>query len=119
MHVFVRNSKIKSNVVLTCLATGFYPKDITLEIRRNSRTLTREDGVITSGVRPNEDDTFQRRDHVEILKTDMSSYTCKVIHRASGVNVEKAWGKKLLLQLAVMFAEGEPNVSVTRTSSVF
>ncbi|XP_062291508.1 H-2 class I histocompatibility antigen, Q10 alpha chain-like isoform X5 [Scomber scombrus] len=89
VHVFAKNTRIESNLMLTCLATGFYPKDIILNIRRNGRILTKEDGLISSGVRPNEDDTFQRRDSVEILKSDIASFTCEVIHRASGVSVKK------------------------------
>ncbi|XP_049457406.1 H-2 class I histocompatibility antigen, Q10 alpha chain-like isoform X2 [Epinephelus fuscoguttatus] len=95
VFLFSKNAKVETNVILTCLATGFYPKDITLRIRRNDRFLTRQDGVFSSGVRPNEDDTFQRRDSVEILRSDMSTYTCEVIHSASGVHVTRAWDHKL------------------------
>ncbi|XP_045914814.1 class I histocompatibility antigen, F10 alpha chain-like isoform X2 [Micropterus dolomieu] len=95
VFLFSKNTKVESKVMLTCLATGFYPKDIILNIKRNGRVLTREDGVITFGVRPNEDDTFQRRDSVEILKSDMSKYTCEVNHPASRLHVEKEWDHKL------------------------
>ncbi|XP_047461018.1 H-2 class I histocompatibility antigen, Q10 alpha chain-like isoform X6 [Mugil cephalus] len=91
VFVFVRNAKVETNVILTCLATGFYPKDIVLNIKRNSRILTREDGVETSGVRPNEDDTFQRKDSVEIKTSDKSDYSCEVIHAASETYVKKSW----------------------------
>uniref|UniRef100_A0A3P9JQ91 Ig-like domain-containing protein n=1 Tax=Oryzias latipes TaxID=8090 RepID=A0A3P9JQ91_ORYLA len=80
-----------ANVVLTCLATGFYPKDITMNIRRDGRILTKDDGVESSGVRPNNDDTHQRRDHVEILRTDVATYTCEIIHPGSNMHVEKPW----------------------------
>ncbi|XP_013879383.1 major histocompatibility complex class I-related gene protein [Austrofundulus limnaeus] len=95
VFLFSQKSKIETNVILTCLATGFYPKDIELQIKKNGRVLTREDGVETSGVRPNEDDTFQRKDRVEILKSDVSIYTCEVIHRASNMHVEKKWNHNL------------------------
>lgn len=95
--MYTKKAKVEKNVILMCLATGFYPKDIILQIKRNGRILTREDGVTTSGTRPNGDDTFQRRDHVEILKSDMSTYTCEVIHAATGVHVEAVWGKKRFL----------------------
>uniref|UniRef100_A0A3B3DF93 Ig-like domain-containing protein n=1 Tax=Oryzias melastigma TaxID=30732 RepID=A0A3B3DF93_ORYME len=80
VYLFAREAREKSNIVLTCLATGFYPKDIIMNIKRNGRILTIEDGVVTSGVRPNEDDTHQRRDHVEILRTDVANYSCQIIH---------------------------------------
>uniref|UniRef100_A0A3P9JQ94 Immunoglobulin C1-set domain-containing protein n=1 Tax=Oryzias latipes TaxID=8090 RepID=A0A3P9JQ94_ORYLA len=75
VYLFASEAKEKANVVLTCLATGFYPKDITMNIRRDGRILTKDDGVESSGVRPNNDDTHQRRDHVEILRTDVATYT--------------------------------------------
>lgn len=93
VHLFTRKAKVETNTILTCLATGFFPKDITLHIKRNSRVLTKEDGLVTTGVRPNEDDTFQRKDHVEILKTDVSTFTCEVNHPASKLQIERKWGE--------------------------
>lgn len=95
IHLLAKSSKVQTNVILTCLATGFLPKDITLQIKRNNRIVEIEDGLKSSGVRPNQDDTFQRRDSVEILKSDTSTYTCKIIHVASGVNVETSWDHKV------------------------
>ncbi|XP_036070057.1 H-2 class I histocompatibility antigen, L-D alpha chain isoform X2 [Oryzias melastigma] len=95
VYLFAREAREKSNIVLTCLATGFYPKDIIMYIKRNGRNLTIEDGVVTSGVRPNDDDTHQRRDHVEILRTDSASYSCQIIHAASNMNVENSWDHHL------------------------
>uniref|UniRef100_A0A3B3CLH0 Ig-like domain-containing protein n=1 Tax=Oryzias melastigma TaxID=30732 RepID=A0A3B3CLH0_ORYME len=95
VHVFTTKAKQSSIVVLTCLATGFYPKEITLNIRRNGRILNKEDGVKSSGVRPNHDDTFQRRDYVEILRSDTAEYTCEVIHPGSNMHKEKTWDHRL------------------------
>uniref|UniRef100_A0A671TLT9 Ig-like domain-containing protein n=1 Tax=Sparus aurata TaxID=8175 RepID=A0A671TLT9_SPAAU len=97
VYVLTRDTNIESNIRLTCLATGFYPQDIIMWIKRDGRKLYREDGLESSGVRPNEDDTFQRRDSVEILRKDKSRYTCEVIHEASSVYVMKEWGKNLFL----------------------
>ncbi|XP_051729237.1 major histocompatibility complex class I-related gene protein-like [Ctenopharyngodon idella] len=47
-----------SNLVLTCLATGFYPRDVQMNIRLNRNIL--EDQT-SSGIRPNDDETFQMR----------------------------------------------------------
>ncbi|XP_044028265.1 H-2 class I histocompatibility antigen, L-D alpha chain-like [Siniperca chuatsi] len=95
VYLYTKKTRVEANIILTCLATGFYPKDIVLQIKRNGRVLTREDGLISSGVRPNEDETFQRRDSVEILRSDVSTYTCEVNHPGSRLHVEKVWGKKL------------------------
>lgn len=95
VFVYTKKAKVEKNVILVCLATGFYPKDIILQIKRNGRILTREDGVTTSGTRPNGDGTFQKRDHVEILKSDVSTYACEVRHAATGVHVEEVWDHSL------------------------
>ncbi|KAM4550839.1 H-2 class I histocompatibility antigen, Q10 alpha chain-like [Fundulus diaphanus] len=102
VFLFAREAKVKTNTILMCLATGFYPKDIELLIKRNGRILTVEDEVMSTGVLPNDDDTFQRKDYVEILKSDASTYTCEVSHPASGMRVEREWGEKL-------FKEGGSN----------
>ncbi|KAL3043377.1 hypothetical protein OYC64_003274 [Pagothenia borchgrevinki] len=95
VHVFSKNAKSEKNIILSCMATGFYPKDILLQIKRNGRILTKEDGVFSTGTRPNGDGTYQRTDRVEILRTDMSTYTCEVEHVASEVHVEKEWDHTL------------------------
>lgn len=82
--------------MLTCLATGFHPADIAMSIRRKGRVLTAGDGVTSSGVLSNHGET-KRRDRVEVLKSELSLYSCEVIHEASGVNVTKVWGEKLFL----------------------
>lgn len=94
MYVFKKNAKTETNVILTCLATGFQTTDTVLQMKRDGRVLTREDGMESTGVRPNEDDTYQRTAHVEILRSDKSRYTCEVIHPASQLYVERVWGKK-------------------------
>ncbi|XP_076735134.1 class I histocompatibility antigen, F10 alpha chain isoform X2 [Maylandia zebra] len=91
VFVFAKKAKVETNLILTCLATGFYPKDIIVRIRRNGRVLTAVDGLTSSDVLPNDDETFQRRDHVEILKSDLSKFSCEVIHEATGVDVTKTW----------------------------
>ncbi|XP_045913876.1 H-2 class I histocompatibility antigen, Q10 alpha chain-like [Micropterus dolomieu] len=95
VYMFSKNSKVESKVILTCLATGFHPKDIILQIKRNGSVLTEEHEVVTSGVRPNDGDTFQRSDSVEILRSDTFTYTCEVNHPGYRLHVEKEWDHKL------------------------
>ncbi|XP_059206078.1 H-2 class I histocompatibility antigen, Q10 alpha chain-like isoform X2 [Centropristis striata] len=94
VHVFSKNTRVEANLLLTCLATGYYPKDILLQIKRNGRVLKEDDGLFTSGSLPNGDGTFQRRDWVEILRSDLSTYTCDVIHEASNMSVSRVWDHK-------------------------
>lgn len=91
VFVFAKKAKAETNLILTCLATGFYPKDIIMRIKRNGRVLDIDDGLISSDVLPNNDETFQRRDQIEILKSDLSEFSCQVIHEATGVNLLKTW----------------------------
>ncbi|XP_047430637.1 H-2 class I histocompatibility antigen, K-D alpha chain-like [Mugil cephalus] len=89
------DNEVQAKITLTCLAEGFYPRNITLNIKRNGNILTREDGVDSSGVCPREDNTFQRRDHIIISKSDRSDYSCEVIHAASDSHEEKVWDHHL------------------------
>ncbi|XP_047430623.1 uncharacterized protein LOC124999687 isoform X7 [Mugil cephalus] len=96
-RVFVSvDNEVQAKITLTCLAEGFYPRNIILNIKRNGSILTREDGVETSlDVCPREDNTFQRRDHIIISKSDRSNYSCEVIHAASDSHEEKVWDHHL------------------------
>lgn len=96
VYVFSRAANVQTNILLTCMATGFSSINTIIRIKRDGRVLTKEDGVQSSGVRPNGDGTFQQRDHVEIPKSDESNYTCEVIHESSGLHVEQLWGKTLV-----------------------
>ncbi|XP_056312596.1 H-2 class I histocompatibility antigen, Q9 alpha chain-like [Danio aesculapii] len=68
----------KAKLKLTCLATGFYPKDVILTIRKY-RTALPDNKVESSGVRPNHDGTFQLRKSVYI--SEKAEYDCYVSHR--------------------------------------
>ncbi|XP_051727526.1 major histocompatibility complex class I-related gene protein-like isoform X2 [Ctenopharyngodon idella] len=74
-----------SNLILTCLATGFYPRDVQMNIRLDKTKL--EDQT-SSGIRPNEDETFQMRISVKIDRNHEGSYDCLVIHSSLTVTVE-------------------------------
>ncbi|XP_049328760.1 uncharacterized protein LOC111190276 isoform X1 [Astyanax mexicanus] len=81
VHVFAKPSvSDSSKLILTCLATGFYPKDATVIWRRSSSPLS-EDLITSSAVRPNDDGTYQLRKSVEILGAEKDQYECYVTHR--------------------------------------
>ncbi|KAK3558155.1 hypothetical protein QTP86_011388 [Hemibagrus guttatus] len=82
VHIFAKKSvKDPNRLTLTCLATGFYPKDIEMYLRK-SKTNLPEHLVATTGVRPNGDGLYQQRMSVEILESEKEFYDCYVNHVA-------------------------------------
>ncbi|XP_077050979.1 zinc-alpha-2-glycoprotein-like [Siphateles boraxobius] len=67
----------RSKLNLSCLATGFYPRHMEMKITLNDRNLER---FSSTGVRPNEDESFQMRISVEINRDEEESYECHVSH---------------------------------------
>ncbi|KAG7324662.1 hypothetical protein KOW79_012678 [Hemibagrus wyckioides] len=80
VHIFAKKSvKDPKRLTLTCLATGFYPKDIEMYLRKGKTNLP-DHLVATTGVRPNGDGTYQQRKSVEILENEKELYDCYVNH---------------------------------------
>ncbi|KAL1254940.1 hypothetical protein QQF64_013001 [Cirrhinus molitorella] len=76
----------QSNLILSCLATGFYPKHIEMNITLNN--ITRQP-FSSTGVRPSDNQTFQIRTSVEINREEKQSYECHVLH--NGQTSIKSW----------------------------
>ncbi|KAG7500723.1 H-2 class I histocompatibility antigen, Q10 alpha chain-like isoform X2 [Solea senegalensis] len=93
--IYAARSHVESSVRLTCFATGFHLKDIELRMRRNGEIIDRSMGLTSSGVRPNHDNTYQRKDSVEIFKSDKSQFTCEVVHAPSRLHVTEVWDRTL------------------------
>ncbi|XP_066526006.1 H-2 class II histocompatibility antigen, A-S beta chain-like [Hoplias malabaricus] len=91
VYVFVKKSQTESSGLnLTCLATGFYPKDLKMRLRRFTTSLP--DHLLTSsGVRPNGDGTYQLRKSVDVQEEDTAGYDCSVEHSALQDPVIKPW----------------------------
>nr|XP_055065415.1 zinc-alpha-2-glycoprotein-like [Misgurnus anguillicaudatus] len=79
IHVFAKKS-ISGQLNMTCLATGFYPKDVTLSIRKNNKFLP-EHELESTGVRPNHDGSYQLRKTASIREEDVADYDCYMTHR--------------------------------------
>ncbi|XP_016400046.1 H-2 class I histocompatibility antigen, alpha chain-like [Sinocyclocheilus rhinocerous] len=78
VRVFARRAPDDHNkMVLSCLTTGFYPRDIEMNIRLDRINIQNQ---ISSGIRPNGDGSFQLRTSVEIDRNHEGSYDCFVIH---------------------------------------
>ncbi|XP_046875443.1 H-2 class I histocompatibility antigen, Q10 alpha chain-like isoform X2 [Hypomesus transpacificus] len=89
VHVYAKKANTVGNVELTCWATGFLPKDIILNIRKNELVIS--DGVKSSGVRPNDGNTHQIWKRVEILENHQGSYDCYVEHVSLKKPVINKW----------------------------
>ncbi|KAM9419569.1 major histocompatibility complex class I-related gene protein-like isoform 1-T1 [Salvelinus alpinus] len=81
VYAFAKKAKTAGHVRLTCMATGFYPKDVEMHIKKNGVTLTTHDGVQSTEVLPNDDDTYQIRMSVQIPEADKETYECSVSHK--------------------------------------
>ncbi|XP_036436867.1 class I histocompatibility antigen, F10 alpha chain-like isoform X2 [Colossoma macropomum] len=93
VHAFAKKSTTDSGkLTLTCLATGFYPKDVKMSVRK-FRTSLPEHLVTSSGVRPNGDGTYQLRKSVKIQKDDTADYDCYVTHVTLEEPIIKQWDK--------------------------
>uniref|UniRef100_A0A671KSY2 Immunoglobulin C1-set domain-containing protein n=1 Tax=Sinocyclocheilus anshuiensis TaxID=1608454 RepID=A0A671KSY2_9TELE len=78
VRVFVRRApddQCKLN--LTCLTAGFYPRAVRMNIRLYRRIIKDQ---TSSGIRPNDDGSFQMRDSVEIDRNHKEFYDCFVNH---------------------------------------
>uniref|UniRef100_A0A8C1MBA3 Ig-like domain-containing protein n=1 Tax=Cyprinus carpio TaxID=7962 RepID=A0A8C1MBA3_CYPCA len=64
--------------VLVCLATGFYPKHVQMEIRRDQT--------------PNADGSFQLKKSLKILPSERSRYQCVVKHQTLTEPLIISWG---------------------------
>ncbi|KAM9824014.1 H-2 class I histocompatibility antigen, Q10 alpha chain-like [Neosynchiropus ocellatus] len=88
LHIFSKKSRSAKTHVLTCLATGLPSKNIRLVIRRDNRVLDQDDGLKMIAMLPNQDETYQQRIYVELLRSDKASYSCHV----PKLNLSKIWG---------------------------
>uniref|UniRef100_A0A8C2KX94 Ig-like domain-containing protein n=1 Tax=Cyprinus carpio TaxID=7962 RepID=A0A8C2KX94_CYPCA len=83
----------KTKVKLTCFATGFYPKDVIMSIRKYRSPLS-EDEIESTGVRPNHDGTFQLKKTVIIQEDEKAEYDCFVFHRTLKEPIIIKWDGK-------------------------
>ncbi|XP_036419087.1 zinc-alpha-2-glycoprotein-like isoform X2 [Colossoma macropomum] len=94
VHVFVTKRVTDLRKVnLTCMGTGFYPKDVKMSVRQFTTSLP-EHLLRSSGVRPNEDGTYQLRKSVEINEDDAANYNCYMNHSSLDTPVFKQWDEK-------------------------
>eukprot|EP00063_Salmo_salar_P022344 XP_013997179.1 PREDICTED: major histocompatibility complex class I-related gene protein-like isoform X1 [Salmo salar] len=94
VYAFAKKAKTAGHIRLTCMATGFYPKDVLMHIKKNGVQLTKQDGVQSDGVLPNDDESYQIRMSVQIPEADKETYECYVSHRTLKEPIEVKWDGK-------------------------
>ncbi|XP_050961776.1 H-2 class I histocompatibility antigen, Q10 alpha chain-like [Labeo rohita] len=101
VHTFaVRSLRHKTKLKLTCLATGFCPRDVTMTIRKYCTSLP-EDWTGSTGIRPNHDGTFQIKKSVEIEEGEISEYDCFVAHSTFKEPIINKWDAPHYARLSV------------------
>ncbi|XP_049328766.1 H-2 class I histocompatibility antigen, Q7 alpha chain-like [Astyanax mexicanus] len=94
VHMFAKKSvRDSSELILTCLITGFYPKDVKMSLRKFTTSFP-EHLITSSEIRPNDDGTYQLRKSVEIQEDDPADYYCYVSHSSLTEPVIKQWDGK-------------------------
>ncbi|XP_064184846.1 major histocompatibility complex class I-related gene protein-like isoform X2 [Anguilla rostrata] len=94
--VFAKRSLNPGKVILTCLVSGFHCSNTTVEVYRDDDIITEEDGLLSSGIRPNRDGTCQLRKSLVISNSTEASYSCEVLFGSLKRLVKwdgKIWGQ--------------------------
>ncbi|XP_073678297.1 H-2 class I histocompatibility antigen, D-37 alpha chain-like [Garra rufa] len=92
VYVFARKAPDDQNKLnLTCLTTGFYPKDVEMNIRLDRSVVGKQ---IFSEIRPNADGSFQLSSSVKIDRNHKGSYDCFVNHSSLAEAVSVEWDGK-------------------------
>ncbi|XP_030202446.1 uncharacterized protein LOC115535407 isoform X2 [Gadus morhua] len=108
-EVYISARPFENNLKLSCLATGFHPKEITMNIRRDGHLVDRDDGLQSTGIRPNGDGTHQIKKWVMIPRGDTANYTCEVNHPASNIHVVEEWALLTSVALSpILPPQGQP-----------
>ncbi|XP_020355967.1 major histocompatibility complex class I-related gene protein-like [Oncorhynchus kisutch] len=94
VYAFAKKAKTAGHIRLTCMATGFYPKDVIMHIKKNGVQLTKQDGVQSDGVLPNDEESYQIRMSVQIPEADKETYECFVNHRTLKEPIVAKWDGK-------------------------
>ncbi|KAK7139563.1 hypothetical protein R3I93_016636 [Phoxinus phoxinus] len=96
VHTLVKASGSSGPSLLVCLATGFYPEHVQMEIRHD-QTPFPDDQLNSEGIRPNADGSFQLKKSLEILPSERSQYQCVVTHQTLTDPLIVSWDEASVL----------------------
>uniref|UniRef100_A0A8C2EZ09 Immunoglobulin C1-set domain-containing protein n=1 Tax=Cyprinus carpio TaxID=7962 RepID=A0A8C2EZ09_CYPCA len=100
VRVFARRAPDDhSKLNLTCLVTGFYPRDIRMNIRLYRINIKDQ---TSSGIRPNGDGSFQMRSSVKIDRNHKEFYDCFVNHSSLAEPTVKEWVSQWALKVVLI-----------------
>ncbi|XP_014353023.2 DLA class I histocompatibility antigen, A9/A9 alpha chain [Latimeria chalumnae] len=104
VRVYDRPDLERNLIALTCMATGFYPRDVDMTWVRDGETQM--DNAHTDGILPNEDETYQIRKTIEIDLEDEHSYTCWVDHSSLEKQLSVTWAPSSDFKVGIIVAVG-------------
>uniref|UniRef100_W5LVT1 Ig-like domain-containing protein n=1 Tax=Lepisosteus oculatus TaxID=7918 RepID=W5LVT1_LEPOC len=91
VSVFHKDSR-SGGTELTCLATGFFPRDILVSWLRDGQEL--QEDVDSGEVLPNGDGSFQVRKSLRVRAGEEDKYSCRVDHKSlSPGDILMPWGE--------------------------
>ncbi|KAL2101838.1 hypothetical protein ACEWY4_003599 [Coilia grayii] len=88
LHLFAKSGTAHDMYKLTCLATGFYPKDIELSLLKSGWPVLNNH---IKDVLPNGDGTHQTRLSVETKRSEMNDYGCEFTHWSLKKPIAVTW----------------------------
>ncbi|KAG5265192.1 hypothetical protein AALO_G00262380 [Alosa alosa] len=88
VHLFGKADRSSNTLKLTCMATGFYQKEIEITILKGKEVIKKGD---IGDVLPNGDGTHQIKLNVEAQRSDMDDYRCEVYHIGLEEPITKVW----------------------------
>lgn len=88
VRLFAKETRSPDKLILTCMITGVYPKEIDINILKGGAPILKGD---ISDVLPNGDGTHQIRVSVEAEKSVINDYGCEINHRGLEKRIVRHW----------------------------
>ncbi|XP_030621567.1 class I histocompatibility antigen, F10 alpha chain-like [Chanos chanos] len=104
VSLFKKTLTDPGGILVTCLATGFYPRHINLTLLRDGQSVS-EDQITGGILLPNGDDTYQMRKSLEISEEELREkhkYTCTTTHLSLDNKLEKHIGSVYQFYISIL-----------------